>query len=47
MIKDLKLNCIIEIVDPYFSKINEICIVTELAESGSLHELNNLVKFKQ
>ncbi len=30
----------IEYIDAFFSKKNEICIVTELAEGGNLYEKN-------
>ena len=41
LLKDLKHEYIIEFVDAYFTKINEICIITDLAEGGSLYDLNN------
>ena len=41
LLRDLKHEYIIEFVDAYFTKINEICIITDLAEGGSLYDLNN------
>ena len=40
-LKHLKHEYIIEFVDAYFSQKNEIFIVTEFAEGGSLYDLHN------
>jgi serine/threonine protein kinase len=38
MLLDLKNRYVIEFVDAFFAKRNEICIVTEFAEGGSLYD---------
>jgi serine/threonine protein kinase len=38
MLLDLKHSYMIEFVDAFFAKRNEICIVTEFAEGGSLYD---------
>jgi len=38
MLLDLKHKYVIQFIDAFLKKKNEICIITELAERGSLYD---------